>query len=183
MRVLLRTKTRGKELTCEKCRKSIEKGQKYYKWSFRYRGTHTQHESCGYPKPSQLTQSKMSGVYAAVEFCEESISSSDNKDDIVSALNDCAQSIQDVRDEYQEAIDNAPQGLQDAGGPGGQWQEKIDQLEEFQSALEEASSDIEGESFEFDGNEDEAPSAGEQEKEWLNELKEKANEALGSLSV
>jgi hypothetical protein len=60
------------------------------------------------------------------------------------------------------------------GGPGGQTQEKIDNLESFKDSLESAASDIESE--EFDESE-------ESEKEdWLNELRSRAEEALQEFS-
>ena len=54
-------------------KEGIKKGDTYYKWSIRMgRGGHT-FISKTPPRPSQLTQSKMSGAYAAVEAVEDVI--------------------------------------------------------------------------------------------------------------
>jgi hypothetical protein len=171
----------GKPYSCCRCQEKIVAGQQYYEWSFRYGGTYRQHSTHGAPKQSQLTQSKMSGVYAAVESAEESICGADNPSDIAQALNDCASEVENVRSEYEDGLQSLPQGLQDAGGPGGQTQEKIDALQEFQDSLESAASDIESEDEPTEPEKDKTLE--EIKEEWLEDLRQKANEALGELSV
>jgi hypothetical protein len=73
-RVNARTKNRaGKERSCGRCGKKIEPGDRYYTWSFRYGGTHFRC-AAHYPRPSELTQSKLSAVYAATENLEDQLS-------------------------------------------------------------------------------------------------------------
>src|SRR3954464_10047336 len=60
--------SRGAERRCGRygCGKVIEPGESYFQFSFRYGGTHyrcAEHR----PRQSELTQSKMSAVYAAIE--------------------------------------------------------------------------------------------------------------------
>jgi chromosome segregation ATPase len=201
-RVNLKTKNKGgKEGTyrCGRCSDPIKPGEKYYEWSFRYGGTHRQHESHGRPKNSQLTQSKMSGVYAAIESCEDALGSAETKEDIESAVEDCVSEIESVRDEYQESLDNMPDGLRDANT---EIPDKIEALESFASELGDAKDSLEGDIEE----EPEEPTQNEGEsdadfaarhKEWeepheqweeerdakIQEWSDAINDALGNLSI
>lgn len=180
-RVNVKTKNRaGKLYNCGRCSDPIKAGERYYEWSFRYGGTRRQHEKHGRPKQSQLTQSKMSGVYAACEDAEAAIAAAGSTEDIAAALNDCASAVSDVKSEYEDGLSSLPQGLQDAGGPGGQTQEKIDALDEFASELESVASDIENETFVPVENETDEDSAA---ADWLEGLRSQAIDALGALSI
>jgi chromosome segregation ATPase len=171
-RVAVKTKNKaGKPYGCDRCADEIVAGQRYYEWSFRYGGTHRQHESHGHPKPSQLTQSKMSGAYAAIEEVEQAISKAENASDIAAALNDAAQEISGVKDEYQESLDAMPDSLRDSQA---ETQEKIDALEEFENTLTDAASEIESE--EPDEDEDETP------EQNIEDLRQRALDALGEFS-
>lgn len=167
-----RTKSNKGTATCNKCRKPIIAGEKYYKWAFRYGPKNTRHVACGRPRQSELTQSKMSGVYAAVEAAEDAIAIATEAADIASALTDAAQGISDVKSEYEDSLSNMPDGLQQ-GDIGQQIQEKIDELDNFVSTLESAASDIE--SDEKDEEEDDV--------DWLEGLKQQASDALSELSI
>ena len=171
----------GKPYDCGQCSDKIVAGETYYEWSFRYGGTHRQHAKHGRPKQSQLTQSKMSGVYSAVEAAEDAIQSADCVEDLRSALDECASSVGDVRDEYQEGIDGmiSPDGV-----VGQESQEKIDALEEFISELESASGSLEDFSDEEPELDSETREEWEQaEREHLDGQRETASEALGNLSI
>lgn len=163
--------SRGKDIRCEACGKSITAGQEYYFWEFRYGGKHNQHKACGMPKASQLTQSKLSAAYSAIESAEKqlndfTVNDADGKfdldtaksapADIANILNECASEIESVRDEYQESLDNMPDGTQD-GAVGSEIQEKIENLESFVSDLQDAANDIENEEFESEDTEPEEP--------------------------
>jgi hypothetical protein len=178
----VKVKTARKTFPCNGCSEKIKPGQRYYTWAFRYGGKRRKHVEHGQPKPSELTQSKLSCVYAAVEAAQVAITSADTPDDIASALNECASEVENVRSEYEDGLSNLPEGLQAAGGPGGQTQEKIDALQEFQDELESTASDIESES---ESDEEESPAENEAEKkqEWIQELRSKAEDALSSLSI
>lgn len=117
----------------------IKKGDTYYKWSFRYGGTYMSKE---YPKPSQLTQSKLSGAYAASEALDAGLSEASCPEDIVSLIEDAISDIQSVADEYREAKENMPENLQDS--PTAQdCEEKADNLEAWIEDLESVKSEIE----------------------------------------
>lgn len=169
----------GKPYSCCRCSEKIVAGQEYYVWAFRYGGKYRQHATHGAPKPSQLTQSKMSGAYAAIETAEEAINTATTVADIASALNDCAQSIEEVHGEYQEGLDNMPDGLRDAA-ENGETGERMNGLEEFKDNLESVASDIESEEYEEPGD---GEAGAFTEEDWLEEQKQKAQDALGEFSL
>jgi hypothetical protein len=187
-RVNSKTKNKaGQPYSCVRCSDTIKAGEKYYEWSFRYGGTRRQHQSHGMPKPSQLTQSKMSSAYAAIEAAEDAIAGAASVEDLASALNDCASEIENVSQEYQDGLDSLPDGLRDAGGPGGETQEKIDALNEFAESLQSTASDLESEEPPTEVEEvpeGETPlTLEETQDEWLDEKKSQASDALGELSI
>ena len=153
-RVNTKKKNKVGEYRCDACSNPIIGGQTYYEWSFRYGGTHRQHESHGRPKASQLTQSKLSGVYSAVESAESAINDADNVDDIRAALEECASEVESVKDEYQESLDNM---ISQDGSVAQDVQEKIDALESFIDELNNVAGDMD----EFDEDEPEEPETSE----------------------
>ncbi len=119
----------------------IKKGDTYYSWSFRYGGDR---KSKTQPRPSQLTQSKMSTALAAAESVEDAIASASCPDDLLTALNDAAEEIRGVADEYQEAAD----AFENGGGIADQNTEKADQVNEWADQLESDAGEIESLSVE-----------------------------------
>jgi hypothetical protein len=108
-RVYTKTKNRGgKKLSysCSRCPEPILPGQTYHEWSFRYGPKMRQHTQHGLPRRSQLTMSKMSGVYAAVEEVEDLISAEEFEIEAAkSAMEDAASTIREVASEYEEAAE------------------------------------------------------------------------------
>lgn len=110
---------KGATLKCGKCGEPIEKGQSYrwFKVGFRSRTKYIRcYKSGCTPKQSEMTTSKMAGVYAAIEDAEANLnallgSPEDDTSSIKSELESAAQSIRDVADEYREAADASPTGL------------------------------------------------------------------------
>lgn len=100
----------------------VKKGEPYYWWKFRYGGKHM---SATYPRSSQLTQSKWSGVYSA----QESIEDAENAVDLADAIDNAIDEIQECADEYEEA-DEA------MGGHQGQNYERAEHLQELVSELQ-----------------------------------------------
>jgi hypothetical protein len=114
-----------------KCGKDILPGQERYEWSFRYGGTRRQHVTCGYPKQSQLTQSKMGDIYASFE----DLAWGDTAEALVADLESIEETAEQVRSEYEEAAENF-------GGQGPS-QESAENIELWISSLQSARSDIE----------------------------------------
>jgi len=114
----------------------IFKGEGYWKWSFRFGGTHYSKTK---PKPSQLTQSEFLGrVYALSEDIDDFVN---NYDDLTTegiqefVENTLIPEIEDLQDECENSLDNMPEGLQD--GPTGELlQGRIEALEEMRGELE-----------------------------------------------
>lgn len=130
---------------CTKCSEPIRAGQKFYMYQPNHQQPRRSHAEHGSIKQSELCQGKMSGVYAAVEGLEEAIAQARNSNDasgLADALRDCAQEVEQVKDEYQEGYDNLPQQFQDSGS-GAETQEKIEALEQFCESLESAASECE----------------------------------------
>ena len=179
----------GEPYSCARCAEKIVAGQAYFEWSFRYGGTHRQHTTHGSPKPSQLTQSKMSTAYAAIESAEEAIANAESIEDLTSALEECAGEINGVADEYQDSFDNIPENLQQ-GGPAQEIQEKIDALQSFASDIEGLSFDDfeeeepERDEFETDAEYEAAQAEWEEKRdEHLDTHRSTAEDALAELSI
>lgn len=108
-----------KTLTCEGCRKPIEKGTRYahFKVGFRSRYVHTYHAGCPI-KDSVRESGKMSGVYAGTESAQDAINAlgwgGDAESfiaDIKSALESAAEDWRSVGEEYREAAEASPTGM------------------------------------------------------------------------
>lgn len=128
------TKKSRKEFTCTGCGQTIPVGSMYYDWTFRDGTTKRQGATCcGYPRRSQLTQSKMSQVYAAIESFETFIGEADMEtvelSDIESAAESLTDDIRAVAEEYQEAAEAM-------GAAGAASEEKAEALEEAASEIE-----------------------------------------------
>lgn len=150
-RVITRNKTaRGKAVSCSKCSKPIEAGQRYHKWTFRYGGSRYQHSECGYPRQSQLTQSRMGDVYAALESVEDMVASEPDTwtvDDIVQGLNEAAETAREIGEEARSTAD-------EHFGGGGPHAERADEMEQIADDIESAASDVEQVEQPDEGSED-----------------------------
>lgn len=178
--------TRGKELKCGRCGRTIHAGEEYFTWKFRYGG---QHYRCDLhrPKGSELTQSKIGEIYSAIETAQEEIGGIDRNDatqdlnDIQAQLAGILQNVQDeverVKGEYEEAAESF--------GNAGPNQEKADELETAYDELSGAISDVEGISTEPD-EEDMDPDSEDYELWWqgvAQEMCDSADTALTDLSL
>jgi len=173
--------------TCDKCSKPIEVGQRHHHWSFRYGGTYYRHVDCGYPRPSDLTQSKLASVYAAREDAEDTLEGlefvagetqgSDIIDEINEALNSVAEAAREVADEYREAAVNPNTGATfntDA-------EERADELDSYVDNLESWSASAgDDPDVEDDMSADERQDACDS---WLEEVVGEAQDALQELSL
>lgn len=126
------------------CGREIQPGETYYIFAFRYGGKHfrcSEH----YPKPSELTQSKMSGVYAAQEQAHEDLGT---LDEIKAAVQQLAESVREVVEEYREAAEHF--------GGQGENAERADELEGWADELEQWEPEEDNEEFDEDEHRDEA---------------------------
>ncbi len=90
---------------CGSCRKEIKPGEGYRHWSFRYGGKHVRcmDYACR-PRQSDLTQSKMATVYAAIEGVEDFIAKGvevteeeNGIRDLATMLTELAETVDEVR--------------------------------------------------------------------------------------
>lgn len=144
----------------------IKKGDTYFSWSFRYGG---KHKSLTPPRPSQLTQSKMSAALAAAEGLEDSIKSATTPQDLVDALNQAAEEIKAVAEDYEDSLGNMPT---QEGEIAEAMQEKIDGLTEWGDQLESDASDVEA----IDGFEEFDSYNAERQGELMTEAREIAEQ-------
>jgi rubredoxin/DNA-directed RNA polymerase subunit RPC12/RpoP len=128
---------------CGKCGTELPKGSAY-RWA---KGRYTSRKvrctgpNCGF-RPSDLTESKMSGVYAAQESLEDFLgqwSAADGLEPVQSACSEAAEAIREVSEEYATAAEAM-------SGAGEEMQSKADELESWASDIESAGE--QGEEFE-----------------------------------
>ncbi len=105
----------------------IAKGDTYYKWSFRFGGTH---KSLTYPRPSQLTQSKLSDPLAQQEAAEDMLGERDTTPAECSvAIGEAADAVTATEEEYREAAEPF--------GGEGENNERADACAEWAQALQQ----------------------------------------------
>lgn len=124
--------TRGRAKHCGRCGREIKPGERYFSYSFRYGGTQVR---CSehYPKQSELTQSKLSELYSAIEGAEEEMASAETVDDIVTAVGSVEEVARDLASEYEEAAE--------AFGGAGENAERAEMLESYADELSNFSPD------------------------------------------
>src|SRR5882672_463419 len=81
--------------------REIKPGQNYYEWTKYKQPSQYQHAKCGYPRRSQLSDSKMGSVWDAVDGA--AIGNCVSVEDIEAALEAVAATAREVASEYEEA--------------------------------------------------------------------------------
>jgi hypothetical protein len=121
---------------CGRCGDTINPGEGYRYWSFRFGGTYIRcmKSECS-PRPSDLTQSKMADAYSAQESAQDELNKlraddPGDQDTVTSVVETFAESVRSVADEYREA--------DEAIGGGGYTEsgERADALETVADELE-----------------------------------------------
>lgn len=109
------------------------KGESYWWWEFRFGG---KHYSATGPRPSQLTQSEFYQEYYSIqEALEDALNDASDVTDIQEAIDEAKESLESLRDETQDKLDNMPEQLQDSE-TGELLQERIDGCEDYISNLD-----------------------------------------------
>lgn len=192
---------RGEPSGCVKCGAVIKKGEEYYEWSFFRQKPRRQHTSHGPLRRSQLTNSKMSEVYGAVELAEDNIGTAKCPEDIASELESVAQTARDIGSEYADAVE-----AMGGAGEGSDNAERAEQLEGFADDLDNKAQDIrdseppededeetnkaeapaptsEGSATAPNDNAQPATTEVEYSEEFLDDLRTEAYDALSELSI
>ena len=116
----------------------IAKGESYYTWSFMNGGTFY---SKTRPRASQLTSSDFMSTYYGIQESVEDFETTD-LDELISFVDDVKSSLEELRDETDDRLNNMPESLQ--GGPTGELlQERVDSLDSTISELEYIDFDFE----------------------------------------
>lgn len=99
-------KARKAQGTCGKCGDEIGVGEGYRWIKFRHGGRHVRcmKPECRF-RASDLTQSKMSAVYAAQDNAEDSIGDCGSIEDLKSLAEETADAIEGVAQEYRDSAD------------------------------------------------------------------------------
>jgi len=134
MRTTHVAKAQKDQRNCEVCGEPITKGMAY-KWvKPRYGGKRVRHETCRDWRASELTSSKMAGVYAAQEaFGDLSPSSIE---DVSDAVHTAGEEVRNVAEEYRESAQNIEDGFQHPTFMSDELNEKADELESWADELE-----------------------------------------------
>lgn len=130
-------RTRGgkKKYICVKCREEIVAGEEYYHWT-KYRSPiRQQHVKCGFPKRSQLSNSKMGPVWDAVDDASSELQKCTSVEDLKAALESVAQTAHDVASEYEESADNIEQQFS-SSATADACRQAAEQLEDWAESLE-----------------------------------------------
>ena len=134
MRVNHVNKSNKDQGKCGKCRAELPKGSAYLWAKGRYtsRKVRCTSPNCRF-RPSDLTESKMSSVYAAQEELEDFMGQWNGEDlsEVQSACESCGEAIREVSQEYADAAEAM-------SGAGSEMQEKADNLDQWASDIEDA---------------------------------------------
>lgn len=124
------------------CGHEIQPGETYFKFEFRYGGFHFRCKD-HYPLRSELTQSKMAEVYAAIEDAETSIAQAEAVDDVNASVQTVGETVSSVASEYRDAAEAM-------GSAGGENEEKADALEGWAQELESWEADVSADEPDFE---------------------------------
>lgn len=146
--------TRASKFTrsCRGCSQPIEVGQEVYNWKQRFGSTQYRHVTCGYPKPSELSNRKTAVIEDAIQDidlshwadAEELLTAAGDDatsvelpvDVIRDALADVASEAESVGEEYQSGADNMPESLQ-YGSQAEAMREVAGELQEWAGRLQD----------------------------------------------
>lgn len=120
----------------------VKKGETYYYWSF-FRGPKQMSKTP--PRQSQLTGSgKLSNVYAADEALQDALGEATCPDDVIGALTEAVDAVNNCIEEYEEAVSNLEEGFPNGCPAIDETTEAKDNLEAWRDELESAQTDVEG---------------------------------------
>jgi hypothetical protein len=179
-------KSRKDQGKCGKCGKDLPAGTGYLYWLPYFR-SNTKRVRCldaaCYPAPSERESSKAATIYAAQEAFD--VDAMDDKDEIEAAVQEVADAVTEVKEEYDDALSNWEYGNEAL-------QEKVDHYESQASELDgwqfEGADDWEqcDDHYELD-RETEAVANCEtcqaNQEEWLEEIREAAREKVNEVEV
>jgi hypothetical protein len=181
MRVNTVKKSRKSPGKCQRCGRTIEKGEGY-RWVQEYRGAKRCFCNDCELRASDTTSGRLGQVYAAMESGYDALNSwavDENRDadglrDAVQCLNE---QLEELRDEYQEAAEAIEENF-----PGSdqacQLEESASGMDDWCSQIADVVSELE-DGFDEDEDEDETDAQRDKRREqWLEEKLDDAQRAL-----
>jgi len=176
---------------CGKCGKEIEPGMAY-RWvqpkSGPYGGTKRYIcLDCPTWRQSELSSSKMAGVYAAQEQCDDDLYNCGDTSDLESLRDDLADQVEAVADEYDESAQNMVDGFGHETSMSDELVEKAESLrswaEDIRSVYFEEFSEDDVESVPDATESDHEDDVEQARDEWLNEQRELLSDEMGNCPV
>ena len=169
-------KARKDQGRCRVCDALVQKGDAYYHWSFRFGGRHVVHEGCRgkLRRSATIASDKLGRLYDAQDDAENDIDNAITGQDVAQALETCREQAEEVRDEYQESVDNLPEQFQDTHPAA----ESRDSVESWVDELDRAARDIESEAQESEDN-----TESDAYQDALDGWKQTAHNAVGNLDL
>jgi len=164
-----------------------------YKWFATRIGTMSQRKnfcaSCQIRPSDKTTSGNLQQLYGAIENAEDALNG-DNLAlaDIGSILNECAEQVREVSEQYGESADNMEEGFGHETSSSQEIREKADELESFADELESAGDDIDGmddpddeasdimADFEGDTDEDGKPVDDDEAEEFVQSVRDERRE-------
>ena len=143
-------------------------------------------------RPSDLTTSKMAGVYAAQESLADAMAGDFTPNDLLNSLQEAAETVRGVGEEHREGATAIEDGFGHETSQSGEMNEKADALDEYADALEGVSiddadeyDDLETEAGETDEDEDEdrLEEIVARQREIRDDAEAQANDAIAELSI
>lgn len=128
----LKKSSRGKEIKCSKCGKTIEVGTEYLKATPYRRSPIIRCIECGLKSYETSGSEYIKSVGAIVENWQEDYGTSDG------TAEEIASALEEIKETQEESLDNIPENLRE-GDTGCMLQERIDALEDVISELEQIS--------------------------------------------
>ena len=170
MRINQVKKAQKDQGTCS-CGTEITKGMPYQWIKFRYGGRRVRCESCRF-RPSEMTQSKMSQVFAAQEGLEDFMGSWEGTDmeELKSEIENCCSEIDEVVEEYREAAEAMGEG-------GTQHEERADELDGWKEELDCC---LDSEELDTDDDGNDIQITDDKADEWRSGLTSLVEDALGN---
>jgi DNA-directed RNA polymerase subunit M/transcription elongation factor TFIIS len=175
--------------TCGKCGKEIEPGMPY-RWvqpkSGPYGGTKRYRcMECPTWRESELTTSKMAGVYAAQEQVDDELYTCEEMGDLESLRDDVADQVEAVADEYEESAQNIVDGFGHETSMSEELADKASMLRDWAEDIRNVAFDDFDEPDEMpDDDEDDREATVEEAKEdWINEQRERLSDEMGNCPV
>lgn len=183
-------KARKPQGKCRKCETEINPGDGYRYWMPYFRSS-TKYVVClkseCTPPYSELESGKAATIYAAQESFEASIDGLSEKDEIEAAVEEVANAVEEVREEYQTAADAWEHGNEQLQEKADHYESQYDEIRDWQfEGADEWDMCQDHEDADADRDDDavaECEACQLSKEEWLEEIREEAKDKVNSIEI